>query len=163
MGRPHLLVLSSAEALAGDPDAAPSELVGHGPVSSATAQRLACDAETRTIAWRGDDTIDVGRRHRNPTRSLRAAVIMRDRRCIGCEAPASRCQIHHVTWWRHGGPTDLANLTLVCSACHHRIHHEGWRVVADGERFRLARPSASPPGTSRVPNAARGGPDPPRR
>ena len=101
MGRPHLLMLSSAEALAGDPHAAPSELVGHGPVSSATAQRLACDAEIRTIAWRGDDTIDVGRRHRTPTRSLRAAVIMRDRRCIGCEAPATRCQIHHVLWVRH--------------------------------------------------------------
>ena len=36
--------------------------------------------------------------------------------------------LHHITWWEHGGPTDLDNLVLTCTF-HHRLMHEyGWAV-----------------------------------
>ncbi len=50
-------------------------------------------------------------------------MIVRDRRCVGCHAPAVRCQVHHVHWWRAGGPTDVDNLTLLCWSCHADVHH----------------------------------------
>ncbi len=144
LGHPHLLVIASSAALAGNDDAEPPELVGYGAVSRAMAQRVACDADVTMLRWRADGTLNVGRRQRKPTRRLRAAVLARDRSCIGCKAPATRCEIHHVQWWRDGGGTDLENLTLVCGSCHHRIHGEGWTVVPEGLSFRLEAPPGHP-------------------
>ncbi|MFO8074956.1 MAG: DUF222 domain-containing protein [Egibacteraceae bacterium] len=101
MGHPHLLLIASTGALAGNDDAEPPELVGYGAVSQAMAQRIACDADVTVLRWRADGTLNVGRRQRKPTRRLRAAVLARDRSCIGCKAPATRCEIHHVQWVRH--------------------------------------------------------------
>ena len=28
----------------------------------------------------------------------------------GCDVGFERCKIHHITWWRHGGHSDLDNL-----------------------------------------------------
>ncbi|MBV7302463.1 HNH endonuclease signature motif containing protein [Corynebacterium sp. TAE3-ERU2] len=36
----------------------------------------------------------------------------------GCSEPVSRCDIHHITSWNDGGPTDIANLTLRCPEHH---------------------------------------------
>ena len=143
-GHAHMILITSPEALDGVDEALASELVGHGPVGSATARELACNAEVTEIGWKADGTLNVGRRRRTPTQRLRAAVIARDRRCVGCGAPATRCEIHHVVWWRHRGPTDLENLTLLCVACHHLVHQDDWSVVADGHGFRLAAPPEHP-------------------
>ena len=152
-GHAHMILITSPEALDGVEGALASELVGHGPVGSATARELACNADVTEIGWRADGMLNVGRRRRTPTRRLRAAVIARDRRCVGCGAPATRSEIHHVRWWRHGGPTDLENLTLLCVACHQLVHQDGWRVVAHGHGFRLEAPPDHPVAAAR----ARGG------
>ena len=139
--RPHVLLITSLEALEGLEGALASELDGYGPVGSATARELVCDADiTPVLKGRNGEILDIGRTERRPTRRQRQAVIARDRRCVGCGAPASRCQIHHVLWWRHGGPTDLDNLVLVCASCHHGIHHRGWTVEREGETYRVDRP-----------------------
>ncbi|WP_211272772.1 HNH endonuclease signature motif containing protein [Corynebacterium phocae] len=36
-----------------------------------------------------------------------------------CTVPADECQLHHITDYQHGGPTDSANLTWLCR------HHNG--------------------------------------
>lgn len=63
---------------------------------------------------------------------LRRAVILRDRHCVfpGCDQPPAVCQVHHLTPRAQGGPTALANLTLLCRF-HHLIavHEWGWRLV----------------------------------
>jgi Domain of unknown function (DUF222) len=70
-------------------------LDGVGPISSATAQLLGCDAETTQVFMsRNGAVLDAGRTRREPTRAQRVAVIARDQTCVGCGAPASRCQIH---------------------------------------------------------------------
>lgn len=105
-------------------------LDGVGPVSPATARQLACDAElTDVVVDRNHDVLDVGRAHPHPTTRQWTALAARDRGCIGCHAPVSRCQAHHITYWSHGGPTDLANLCLLCWSCHHRVHHHDWTVT----------------------------------
>jgi len=42
--------------------------------------------------------------------------------------------------WADGGPTDLANLVLLCTAHHDLVHHGGWTV-----RFTRGRASLHPP------------------
>jgi hypothetical protein len=81
-----------------------------------------------------------------------------------CDVPFDRCEVHHVTWRRHGGPTDLANLRPVCIRDHHRIHDHGWQLAAhpdgstttvlpDGTRMHRSPATARrpPPGDARPP------------
>ncbi|MGH8887789.1 MAG: DUF222 domain-containing protein [Egibacteraceae bacterium] len=138
--RPHVILIATAEALDGKPGAPAARLDGVGPVSAATAQMVCCDAEVTTV-WmtRNGEVLDAGRTQRQPTRPQRVAVTARDQTCVGCGAPASRCQVHHVRWWtRDLGPTDEDNLCLTCWTCHHRIHEDGWLVVRDPDTGRFS-------------------------
>jgi hypothetical protein len=87
--------------------------------------------------------LEVGRTSRVVSPAQRTALAIRDGGCgfPGCDRPLAWCEAHHLRHWLHGGPTDLANLALVCRAHHRAVHEGGWRLhrQADG---RLA---ASPP------------------
>ncbi len=78
------------------------------------------DAETRNL-W-------LGRSRRTASEAQRMALTARDEHCIGCEANPLWCRVHHIVWWSKNGSTDLGNLLLVCDACHHKIHDQGWQV-----------------------------------
>ncbi|KAA1234646.1 HNH endonuclease, partial [Mycobacterium simiae] len=58
-------------------------------------------------------------------RRLRRALEHRQPSCAvpGCGATRG-LHAHHVRHWEDGGPTELANLVLVCPY-HHRLHHRG--------------------------------------
>ncbi|MGH8884078.1 MAG: DUF222 domain-containing protein [Egibacteraceae bacterium] len=154
--RPHVILIATAEALEGKAGAPAARLDGVGPVSAATAQMVCCDAEVTTV-WmtRNGEVLDAGRTQRQPTRQQRVAVIARDQTCVGCGAPASRCQVHHVRWWtRDLGPTDEDNLCLTCWDCHGKIHHDGWLVVRDPDTGRF---SVHPPDPLARPHRRRAG------
>jgi len=147
VARPHVLLVTSPDALHDVAGAAPSVLDGYGPVSSATARQICCDADTTTVRTGRNSTIlDVGRTRRDPSARQRRGVIARDRGCVGCGAPAARCQVHHIRWWRNGGHTDLHNLVLLCHACHAAVHHFGWTVTRhhDG-RYKATGPPVRDP------------------
>jgi NAD-dependent dihydropyrimidine dehydrogenase PreA subunit len=135
--RPHVIMTVPAQ------DAA--RLDGVGSVSAPTAQLIGCDSDiTPVMVARNGAVLDLGRTTKTPSRAQRLAVITRDQTCVGCGAPASRCQIHHVRWWaRDHGPTDEPNLCLVCWDCHHRIHHDRWTLTRkpDG-RYTMHPPDA---------------------
>ncbi len=138
--RPHMLLVTSPDAQAGGPDAQPAWLDGVGPVSSETARLFVCDADTTIVVKDANGKIwDVGRATGDPSTAQRKAVIARDKRCIGCRAPASRCQIHHIVYRSRNGDTVVDNLVLVCWSCHHGIHHLGWRVTRHGPTFTIDR------------------------
>lgn len=74
--------------------------------------------------------LDLGRAARHANRAQRRALRGLYRTCAvpGCRVHFERCKLHHITWWSHGGATDLHNLLPVCSVHHHRIHDAGWSV-----------------------------------
>ncbi|MCU1656072.1 MAG: hypothetical protein JWO57_728, partial [Pseudonocardiales bacterium] len=94
-----------------------------------------------TIAGPGT-IVDLGRSHRVVTERQYRALQARDHGACtfpGCESTHG-LEGHHVRHWIHGGPTDLANLVLLCSA-HHHAHHDGMfsiHVTRRG-RFRFQR------------------------
>ncbi len=62
----------------------------------------------------------------------------------GCPVRFDRCKIHHVTWWRHGGATDLDNLVPLCTRHHHCVHDDGWQArLDDGHRLTIRYPDGS--------------------
>ncbi len=103
------------------------------PVCISTVRRMA--AVGGVIPWvmgGGSEILDWGRAKRLFTPAQKRAITTRDGGCIGCGAPPGRSRVHHLTWWKHHGPTDLHNGCLLCDSCHHLIHDQGWDVQIDG-------------------------------
>jgi hypothetical protein len=103
------------------------------PVSAVTARRLAVDARVIPVVLGGpSEVLDLGRSRRLFSRAQRLALAERDDGCAwsGCPHPPSYTEAHHIRWWdAHAGPTDLSNGVLLCSAHHHRVHHDGWDIT----------------------------------
>jgi hypothetical protein len=105
----------------------------HHPGSQATlTDRLQAAARRLPPVLGGAPTqpLDVGRTTRVVQPAQRTALAVRDGGCVfpGCDRPLAWCEAHHLVHWLDGGPTDLANLVLVCRAHHRAVHEGGWRL-----------------------------------
>jgi hypothetical protein len=98
----------------------------HGQhLSRNTLDRICCDAKVSRVIMDGpSQVLDVGRLTRNIPQPLWNALVARDKHCQGkgCNLPPSHCEAHHIWYWEDGGPTDLANLKLLCWFCHRDEH-----------------------------------------
>ncbi|MDE0121824.1 MAG: DUF222 domain-containing protein, partial [bacterium] len=122
------------------------------PIPASELRRLACDAQILPAIFRGPSVpMDLGMARRKASPSQRAALIARDRACIGCGAKAAWCQSHHIIHWQDGGPTNLDNMCLLCSRCHHNVHDRDWRVEQTPTGAYRLRPP--PTGRTRPPHS----------
>ena len=153
--RPHLSVLVDVATIDADlvrddastPDAADAAITPDHPawaelpagttpwgghLSPQAVRRVLCDAAVSRIVMAGDSQVlDVGRTTRTWSEPQRRAVNARDRGCRGpnCTRPIAWTQVHHLQWWRHDGPTSVANGLALCHHCHHLVHDRGWTVT----------------------------------
>jgi hypothetical protein len=99
-------------------------------ISASAARRLCAKAGIIPVVLGGaGEVLDLGRASRLATPAQRKALIERDGGCAFCGLEPSMCEVHHVRYWtRDAGPTDLANLILLCTTCHHRIHDDEWQI-----------------------------------
>ncbi len=86
--------------------------------------------------------LEVGRTTRVVQPAQRSALAVRDGGCVfpDCDRPLAWCEAH-LRHWLHGGPTDLANLALLCRAHHRAVHEGGWRLTRQPD----GRLTATPP------------------
>jgi len=136
-----LVQLGYAQLLAG---AAGAGVIGDGQqLPAGELRRICCDADLIPVVLGShSEVLDVGRTERLVTPAIRTALLVRDRGCVfpGCDAPASRCEAHHIIPWWAGGPTALSNLALLCHTHHPLIEpahgplRDQWqlRIAADG-------------------------------
>ena len=120
------------EALFGTRPGTPGWMPWLGPLSTASARRIACDCELTAILL--DDNgvpLNLGRSERLVSPQQRRALIARDHGCAfpACGRPPAWTQAHHIIHWIDCGTTDLANLVLLCTAHHRVIHHNGWDIT----------------------------------
>ena len=92
--------------------------------------------------------LDLGRTTRLANRAQRRALRALYATCAipGCTVRYDHCKLHHITWWRNGGTTDLDNLLPVCSHHHNRIHDHSWDITLGPNRELTIR---FPDGTTR--------------
>ena len=79
---------------------------------------------------------DLGRRTRDvspPLRSLLGVIDGERCRFPSCTR-RTNLHAHHVVYWSRGGPTDLANLVLVCARHHTVVHAQDFRLVLSDDR-----------------------------
>jgi hypothetical protein len=97
---------------------------------------LAGDADLTAVVVRNGvvlyapGELNLGRTTRLANRAQRRALRGLYTCCAipGCTVAYDRCKLHHLTWWIHGGHTDLDNLLPVCSVHHAKIHHDDWTI-----------------------------------
>ncbi len=149
--RAHVMVAVSlqdlksgiGQATLGDTETTPKPRAGRatlgdlGRISAAEARLHACDCMLiPVVLGTKSEPLDLGRQRRLISPGLRRALYLRDRGCAfpGCHRPPRHCQGHHIRHWADGGPTNLANLVLMCAHHHRLLHRSGWqvRIAADG-------------------------------
>jgi hypothetical protein len=92
-----------------------------------------CDAGSLAVTV--DDhgrPLDVGRERRLFTRAQRIGITVREGGCIGigCTAPPSQVEIHHIDHWsEHGGRTDIDDGVPLCRNHHLGLHNRGERIT----------------------------------
>ena len=143
--RHQLNVLFDLAGLATNDGAPLASLVEDGrPLPAAVLDRIACNASVTPVVFDGAARpIWVGRDHRSATIAQWRGLIARDRGCVGCGAAPQRCEAHHITAWSNGGRTDVDNLVLVCTRCHHDVHDRGMQLVNTNGRWHIT-PRAGP-------------------
>jgi hypothetical protein len=102
---------------------APPFIEGGGPISTETAERLACDARRLTIKLRGRDLVHSRVERCASYAQLRAL----HKRCDHCQYPGCTAvrelEAHHIRADECGGKTVLDNLILLCHR-HHKLLHD---------------------------------------
>jgi hypothetical protein len=133
---PTVVIHLRADAATSEPDERPAAWIEGGPaIPTAVAERLACGAALQALVVdRRGNPLHLGRRRRTVSPAQLCALRVRDRdHCVFPGCPQTRhLQAHHVRWWRHGGPTDLDNLALVCIFHHRLVHDHGFHLRSDG-------------------------------
>ena len=143
----QVTVVATAEQLAaldGGPAAGLATCDQLGPIPAPVLARLSCDGMLRRVLLAPSGAVlDVGRAVRCATPAQRKALAVRDGTCVvpGCRVPVSRCDIHHVISWAHGGLTDLANLAPLCGRHHSAVHAGVWQLQRRGDLPWVVPPS----------------------
>ncbi|WP_410573876.1 DUF222 domain-containing protein [Amycolatopsis sp. cmx-4-61] len=133
--RAHVMVAVSLDSL--KTGLGQATLGDTGQMTAAEARVHACDAMIiPAVLGEKSEPLNLGRLRRLISPGLRRALFLRDRGCAfpGCHRPPRHCQGHHIHHWADGGPTDLANLVLMCAHHHRLLHRSGWevRIAPDG-------------------------------
>ena len=135
-----LLLIADYDALSGEIKDA--RLSDGTPIPASELRRLACDAQVLPAIFRGgSQPLDLGWARRTANGAQRAVLVARDRACVGCGAKAAWCQAHHIVHWADGGPTNVDNMVLLCSRCHHKVHDNDWQIrQTPSGQYTLRRP-----------------------
>ena len=145
--RMQLTAVVDIERLRSNDPAGVAEIIGGEALPQTVLERLMCMATVTGVVFDGDgQPIWAGRDHRHATEAQIKAIIARDRHCTGCAAGAERCEIHHIVPWQRGGHTDIDNMCLACSACHHNIHDRGYIVTKTNTGYKIINPNNPPNG-----------------
>ena len=130
-------------------DAQQAVLTDSTPITADTFDLLTCTAVCTVIfgtkTTGGFVPLALGRTARRATATQWAALIARDHGCIRCGRSPRFCEAHHILPWRHGGLTDLSNMVLLCSRCHHDLHHGRYTITMPTDGIPTITASRAPP------------------
>jgi hypothetical protein len=107
-----------------------------GVLSAGEIRRLACTSRLIPAVLGGKSLpLDLGQSARLFSETQRVALGLVHKTCAadGCDRPFAWCELHHLSEWALGGPTDLANAVPLCHFHHQRIHDHRYRHTRSGD------------------------------
>jgi Domain of unknown function (DUF222)/HNH endonuclease len=140
-GRPEYVVVVDSSS----PDGAGGPAIDFGlpvEVPYRVVAEMAGDGNVHAVVVRNGvvlhapGELDLGQTTRlaNPAQRRALRALYRGCAIPGCGVRYDRCKLHHVTWWRRGGRTDLANLLPLCTHHHTKVHDAGWDLTLGPNR-----------------------------
>jgi hypothetical protein len=140
--KPHINLTMTLEGLKGELGAPPADLELSLPISTRTAERIACDCTMSRVVLADSMVIDVGRAKRTVSAPTMRALRVRDKGCRfpGCDRQVDWTNPHHIIHWARGGPNNLPNMVLLCYFHHRLLHEGGWQVIKSGRDFTFLPP-----------------------
>jgi hypothetical protein len=117
------------------------EIDGVGPVPVTTARSILGESFLKIVIMKRRDPRSITHFGRAVPSCLVTALFERDRCCVACGSTRNLEKDHYKRDFADGGPTELANLALVCRSCHRMKTHRGWKpgeapASGDGPRPR---------------------------
>jgi Domain of unknown function (DUF222)/HNH endonuclease len=140
--KPRINLTMTLGGLKGELGVPPADLELSLPISTRTAERIACDCTMSRVVLADSMVIDVGRATRTVSPPTMRALRVRDKGCRfpGCDRQVNWSSPHHIIHWARGGPGNLPNLVLLCYYHHRLVHEGGWQVVKAGREFKFLPP-----------------------
>jgi hypothetical protein len=140
--KPHINLTMTLEGLKGELGVPPADLDLSLPISTRTAERIACDCTMSRVLLADSMVIDVGRATRTVSPPKMRALRVRDRGCRfpGCDRQVNWSSPHHIIYRSRGGSDKLENLVLLCFFHHRLVHEGGWQVIKAGREFKFLPP-----------------------
>jgi Domain of unknown function (DUF222)/HNH endonuclease len=140
--KPHINLTMTLDGLKGALGVPPADLELSLPISTRTAERIACDCTMSRILLADSMVIDVGRAKPTVSGPTRRALRVRDKGCrfTGCDRQVNLSSPHHIIPVARGGPGNLPNLVLLCYFHHRLVHEGGWQVIKAGREFKFLPP-----------------------
>ena len=149
--RPTAILVAPIDAIGADDDAQ-AELLGTGVIPRSVLERLLCNADlVGAVFSTQGEPLWLGRRIRTVTPAQWRALVARDRGCVLCGAHPNQCEAHHIVPFEAPakGRTDITNLVLLCTDCHHHTHDTHQTIERHPDtgtwRLRRATPDELPP------------------
>ncbi|MCP3936497.1 MAG: HNH endonuclease [Actinomycetia bacterium] len=111
-----------------DPDQV-AHTLGGDPIPAAEWDKL-LNRRAEIFAWvlASDDLeLTLGRSNRHADQVQKLALAIRDGGCVqdNCDRLPAACDAHHIREWENFGPSDVANLALLCPHHHQQLHNAG--------------------------------------
>ena len=124
---PRLLLIADYDVI--DRELRNGRLGDGTPIPVEKIRDLACQSDILPGIFRGvSQPLDLGRKRRTASPTQRVALVARDKACVGCGANSNWCQAHHIIPWAVERNTDIDDMCLLCSRCHHKVHDDQWQV-----------------------------------
>ena len=104
-----------------------ASLNGQGYLPDSVLERYACGSMVGgTVFNQRGQILWYGRARRYASPAQFEALVARDHGCVLCGADPSRCEAHHLDPFNApvAGETNIDDMALVCSPCHHWIHDQ---------------------------------------
>ncbi len=143
--RPRMLIRADLSALQRGfaTDGEVCDIPGCGEIPVATARRLLGDALLALVITDGVDIRTVCSVRRHVPVALDLALRWRDATCVvpGCGQAVGLERDHWSTDFGKGGPTELANPTLLCRQHHRQKTYNGYRLAGGPGQWRWTSPA----------------------
>jgi hypothetical protein len=102
-----------------------------------TIRRMACHADITPIIVGADGIhLELGHTTRLANPHQRRALQAMYRGCAipRCTVAWDNVIVHHLTYYRDNGPTNISNLLPLCNTHHHLTHEGRWHLTLDTHR-----------------------------